>query len=221
MDVNLFAAVDRYISDLFAPEDVVLTATRKAILASGIPDGSISAGQGAFLQLLAGMVHASRILELGTFAGYSTIWLARGMTSDGKLITMEANPIHADLAKANLERASLTDRVDLRIGKALDRLPDLETESAGPFDLVFIDADKPPYTEYFHWALRLSRPGTLLIFDNVIREGKVLNPSSDDPAVQGVRRLNQALATDPRVKATILANVGTKSYDGMAFALVL
>jgi caffeoyl-CoA O-methyltransferase len=221
MDDKLFAAVDEYINGLFAQEDPVLTATRDSIAAAEIPNGSISASQGSFLQLMARMVRASRILELGTFAGYSTIWLARGLTEPGKLITIEANPIHAELAKANLERAGLTDRVDLRIGKGLDRLPELEAESAGPFDLVFIDADKPPYTEYFHWALRLSRPGTLLIFDNVIREGKVLDPSSDDPAVQGVQRLNRALAAEQRVSATILANVGTKSYDGMALAPVL
>ena len=221
MDDKLFAAVDEYINGLFAQEDPVLTATRDSIAAAEIPNGSISASQGSFLQLMARMVRASRILELGTFAGYSTIWLARGLTEPGKLITIEANPIHAELAKANLERAGLTDRVDLRIGKGLDRLPELEAESAGPFDLVFIDADKPPYTEYFHWALRLSRPGTLLIFDNVIREGKVLNPSSDDPAVRGVRRLNQALAVEPRVRATILANIGIKKYDGMALAVVL
>jgi caffeoyl-CoA O-methyltransferase len=221
MDENLFAAVDEYINDLFASEDPVLTATRNSIVASEIPDASVSAGQGSFLQLMARLVRASRILELGTFAGYSTIWLARGLTGPGKLITIEANPIHAELAKANLERAGLTDRVDLRIGKGLDLLPAIAAESAGPFDLIFIDADKPPYTEYFHWALRLSRPGTLLIFDNVVREGKVLDPSSDDPAVRGVRRLNQALAEEPRVSATILANIGIKKYDGMAIALVL
>jgi caffeoyl-CoA O-methyltransferase len=221
MDENLFAAVDEYINGLFAQEDSVLTATRDSIVAAEIPDASVSASQGSFLQLMARLVRASRILELGTFAGYSTIWLARGLADHGKLITIEANPAHAELAMANLERAGLTDRVDLRIGKGLDRLPELEAESAGPFDLVFIDADKPPYTEYFHWALRLSRPGTLLIFDNVIREGKVLNPSSDDPAVRGVRRLNQALAVEPRVRATILANIGIKKYDGMALAVVL
>jgi caffeoyl-CoA O-methyltransferase len=221
MDDKLFAAVDEYIIDLFAPEDAALTAAKDAVVRSGIPDASISASQGSFLQLMARVVRASHILELGTFAGYSTIWLARGLTDHGKLITVEANPIHAELAKANLERAGLTDRVDIRVGKGLDRLPELEAESAGPFDLVFIDADKPPYTEYFQWALRLSRPGTLIIFDNVIREGKVLDPLSDDPAVQGVRRLNQALAAEPRVSATLLANVGIKKYDGMAIALVL
>jgi caffeoyl-CoA O-methyltransferase len=221
MDEKLFTAVDEYINGLFASEDPVLTATRNSIVESEIPDASVSASQGSFLQLMARLVRASRILELGTFAGYSAIWLARGLTGPGKLITIEANPIHAELAKANLERAGLMDRVDLRVGKGLDLLPAIAAESAGPFDLVFIDADKPPYTEYFHWALRLSRPGTLLIFDNVVREGKVLDPSSDDPAVQGVRRLNQALAAEPRVSATILANIGIKKYDGMAIALVL
>jgi len=221
MDEKLFAAVDEYINGLFAQEDPALTAAKEAIARSGIPDASVSASQGSFLQLMARLVRASRILELGTFAGYSTIWLARGLTSPGKLITIEANPVHAELAKANLEQAGLSDRVDLRIGKGLDRLPELEKETAGPFDLVFIDADKPPYTEYFQWALRLSKPGTLLIFDNVIREGKILDSSSDDPAVQGVQRLNQALAAEPRVSATILANIGIKKYDGMAIALVI
>jgi caffeoyl-CoA O-methyltransferase len=221
MDEQLFAAVDEYINDLFAREDPASAAARQAIARSGIPDASISASQGSFLQLMARLVRASRILELGTFGGYSTIWLAGGLTDPGKLITIEANPIHAELAKANLEHAGLTDRVDLRIGKALDQLDELEAESAAPFDLIFIDADKPPYSEYFQRALRLSRPGTLLIFDNVIREGKVLDPLSDDPAVQGVQRLNRALAAEPRVKATILANVGIKKYDGMAIALVL
>ncbi|HEV3412955.1 MAG TPA: O-methyltransferase [Puia sp.] len=221
MDEQLFAAVDEYINDLFAREDPASAAARQAIARSGIPDASISASQGSFLQLMARLVRASRILELGTFGGYSTIWLAGGLADPGKLITIEANPIHAELAKANLEHAGLTDRVDLRIGKALDQLDELEAESAAPFDLIFIDADKPPYSEYFQRALRLSRPGTLLIFDNVIREGKVLDPLSDDPAVQGVQRLNRALAAEPRVKATILANVGIKKYDGMAIALVL
>jgi caffeoyl-CoA O-methyltransferase len=221
MDQEIFVAVDEYINGLFAKEDPALTAAKEAIARSGIPDASVSASQGSFLHLMSRLVRASRILELGTFAGYSTIWLARGLTNPGELITIEANPVHAELAKANLEHAGLTDRVDLRIGKGLDRLPELEAEGEGPFDLVFIDADKPPYTEYFQWALRLSRPGTLLIFDNVVREGKVLDPSSDDPAVQGVRRLNQALAAEPRVSATILANIGIKKYDGMAIALVL
>ncbi|HET6256293.1 MAG TPA: O-methyltransferase [Puia sp.] len=220
MDQKLFAAVDEYINDLFAPEDAALQAAQQSIAGSGIPDASISASQGSFLQLMARLVRASRILEIGTFAGYSTIWLARGLTDTGRLTTIEANPVHAELAKANLERAGLTGRVDLRIGKALDLLPELAAGSGGPFDMVFIDADKPPYTEYFQWALRLSRPGALLIFDNVVREGKVLDPSSDDPAVQGVQRLNRALAAEPRVNATILATVGLKKYDGMAIALV-
>lgn len=194
MNEKLFAAVDQYIDDLFAPEDAALIATRDSINKAQIPDASISASQGSFLQLMAQVVQASRILEIGTFAGYSTIWLARALPVTGKLVTIETNPTHAALATANLERAALKDRVDLRIGKALDRLPELHNESAGPFDLVFIDADKPPYTEYLQWAIRLSRPGAVLIFDNVVREGKVLDASSDDPAVQGVQRLNQALA---------------------------
>jgi caffeoyl-CoA O-methyltransferase len=222
MDQQLFADVDEYINGLFAREDPALTAARQTIADSGIPDASVSPGQGSFLQLMARLVRANRILELGTFGAYSTIWLAKGLTTGpGKLITIEANPDHAEMAKANIGRAGLTDRVDLRIGKGLDVLPELAKEQAGPFDLVFVDADKPPYTEYFQWALRLSHPGTLLIFDNVIREGKVLDPASDDPAVLGVQRLNRALAAESRVCATILANVGIKKYDGMAIALVL
>jgi caffeoyl-CoA O-methyltransferase len=221
IDEKLFIAVDEYINGLFAPEDPALTAARQAIADSGIPDASISASQGSFLQLMVRLVRASHILELGTFAGYSTIWLARGLKDQGKLITVEANPVHAELATANIERAGLKDRVHLRVGKCLDLLTTIAAESPDPFDLVFIDADKPPYTEYFEWALRLSRPGTLLIFDNVVREGKVLDPSSDDPAVRGVRRLNEVLAAEPRVCATILANIGIKKYDGIAIAVVL
>jgi caffeoyl-CoA O-methyltransferase len=221
MNQQLFEAVDEYINDLFAREDSALIAARQAIAESGIPDASVSPSQGSFLQLMARSVRASRILELGTFGAYSTIWLAKGLNTPGKLITMEANPVHAAMAKANIERSGLKDRVELRIGKGLDLLPQLAEETAEPFDLVFVDADKPPYMEYFQWALRLTRPGALLIFDNVIREGKVLDPAADDPAVIGVQRLNHALATEPRVSATILANVGLKKYDGMAIALVL
>ncbi|HTR28706.1 MAG TPA: O-methyltransferase [Puia sp.] len=221
MNQPLFEAVDEYIGALFAREDRALIAARQTISDSGIPDASISPSQGSFLRLMARSVRASRILELGTFGAYSTIWLAKGLSMPGKLITVEANPVHAEMAKANIERAGLVDRIDLRIGKGLDLLPKLAEESAEPFDFVFVDADKPPYVEYFQWALRLSRPGALLIFDNVIREGKVLDPASDDPAVIGVQRLNRALAIEPRVSATILANVGLKKYDGMAIALVL
>jgi caffeoyl-CoA O-methyltransferase len=241
MNDQTFLAVDEYISGLFVREDQALKSTTQSITAAGIPDGSVTPNQGSFLQLMARLVRAQKILEIGTFAAYSSIWLARGLAGvpfttstpssrpapspaappTTKLITLESNPIHAALAKANIERAGLKDIVDLRVGKALDLLPELEKESAGPFDLIFIDADKALSAAYFHWALRLSRPGTLLIFDNVIREGKVLDKTSDDESVQGVQRLNQLLAEEPTVSATILTNMGVKRFDGIALAVVL
>jgi caffeoyl-CoA O-methyltransferase len=220
MEKELFQAVDNYIGERFAREDEALRATRKSIEDAGIPDGSVSANQGSFLQLMARLVKAERILEIGTFAAYSTIWLARGLSEGGRLITLEFDPVHAGLARKNIADAGLSEVIELRTGRALDLLPQLEKESAGPFDLIFIDADKPPYAEYFLRALRLSRPGTLLIFDNVIRDGKVLDKQTDDERVAGVQRLNDVLAADPRVFSTIITTVGVKDYDGMAIALV-
>jgi caffeoyl-CoA O-methyltransferase len=221
MENDLFLAVDNYISGLFVKEDGALSATRTSIGEAGLPhDMSISSNQGSFLQLLARMIRAGRILEIGTFVGYSTIWLARGLGPGGRLITLEYDPVHAKLARANIAKAGVSDLVELRTGRGLDLLPELEKESAGPFDLIFVDADKPPYAEYYEWALRLSRPGTLLVFDNVIREGKVLDKHTDDEKVAGVQRLNQALAKDDRVMATIITSIGAKEYDGMALALV-
>lgn len=220
MENDLFLAVDNYISGLFAKEDEVLKGARAAIANADLPDMSISANQGSFLQLLARLIRAQRILEIGTFAGYSTIWLARSLAKTGRLITLEFDPVHAALAKTNIGKAGLADVVDLRIGKGLDLLPLLEKESAGPFDMIFVDADKPPYAEYFQWALKLSRPGTLLVFDNVIREGKVLDDNTDDEKVAGVQRLNRLLATDTRAYSTIITSIGTKYYDGMAIAVV-
>ena len=163
---------------------------------------------------------AQRILEIGTFAGYSTIWLARSLAPTGSLITLEFDPTHAAMARANIEKAGLTGVVDLRVGKGLDLLPVLEKESAGPFDMIFVDADKPPYAEYFQWALKLSRPGTLLVFDNVIREGKVLDDNTTDEKVAGVQRLNRLMAADKRAFSTIITSIGVKYYDGMAIAVV-
>jgi caffeoyl-CoA O-methyltransferase len=170
--------------------------------------------------LLVRLIKAERILEIGTFVGYSTIWLARGLGPTGRLITLEFDPVHAGLARDNIRRAGVGDLVELRTGKGLDLLPRLVEESAGPFDLIFIDADKPPYADYYQWALKLSRPGTLIVFDNVIREGKVLDKETDDDKVAGVQRLNRMLAEDTRVFATIITSVGVKDYDGMALALV-
>ena len=220
MERALFISVDDYISRLFIPEDEALTAATASIKESGIGDMSISPIQGSLLQLLVKLTRAGKILELGTFAGYSTIWLARGLPEQGRLITLEFSPVHADMAKKNIQRAGLDATVEIRIGKAIELLPGLAAESAGPFDLIFIDADKPPYADYFEWVLKLSRPGTLIIFDNVIRDGKVLDPESTDAAVIGVQRLNKVLAADRRVTATIMTTVGVKDYDGMAIVLV-
>ena len=220
MERALFISVDDYISRLFIPEDEALTATTASIKESGIGDMSISPIQGSLLQLLVKLTRAGKILELGTFAGYSTIWLARGLPEQGRLITLEFSPVHANMAKKNIQRAGLDATVEIRIGKAIELLPGLAAESAGPFDLIFIDADKPPYADYFELALKLSRPGTLIIFDNVIRDGKVLDPESTDAAVIGVQRLNKVLAADRRVTATIMTTVGVKDYDGMAIVLV-
>ncbi|HVS95731.1 MAG TPA: O-methyltransferase [Puia sp.] len=220
MNKDLFLAVDDYITRLFVCEDDVLIAARGSIRNAGLEDISVSPVQGSFLRLLGRLISARNILEIGTFAGYSTIWLARSLIAPGRLITLEFDPVHAAIAKTNFERAALSDTVDLRVGRGLDLLPQLEKERSGPFDMIFIDADKPPYPEYFQWALRLSRPGTLLVFDNVIREGKVLDRDSADEKVKGVQRLNEVLAHDPRVCSTILTTVGAKDYDGMAIAVV-
>lgn len=220
MENDIFLAVDNYISGLFAKEDDALQATRRSIADAGFDDISVSASQGSFLQLLARLIRAQRILEIGTFAGYSTIWLARSLAKTGRLITLEFDPAHAAMAKRNIERAGLAGVVDLRIGKGLDLLPVLEKEPSGPFDMIFVDADKPPYPEYFEWAVKLSRPGTLLVFDNVIREGKVLEEKTTDDKVAGAQRLNSLMAGDSRVFSTIITSIGAKYYDGMAIAVV-
>jgi caffeoyl-CoA O-methyltransferase len=220
MNQNLFAAVDHYISDLFEDQDSCLAATEQSIAEANIPSISISANQGKFLQLLARLTNAKKILEIGTLAGYSTIWLARALPQNGRLITLEYEPLHAEVAQKNIARAGLDRIVDIRVGKGLDLLLKLEAEGAGPFDMIFIDADKPPYKEYFDWALKLSRPGTLIVADNVIREGKVLEEKNSDEMVSGVKRFNKALAANPAVTATIIQTVGSKEHDGMALAIV-
>jgi predicted O-methyltransferase YrrM len=220
MDQKLFTSVDQYISDLFEDQDSCLAAAEQSIAEANIPSISISANQGKFLQLLARLTNAKKILEIGTLAGYSTIWLARALPQNGRLITLEYEQLHAEVAQKNIARAGLDRIVDIRVGKGLDLLPQLEAEGAGPFDMIFIDADKPPYKEYFDWALKLSRPGTLIVADNVIREGKVLEEKSSDEMVSGVKRFNEALAANPAVTATIIQTVGSKEHDGMALAIV-
>jgi caffeoyl-CoA O-methyltransferase len=220
MNQQIFAAVDNYIADLFNEEDSSLAAVEQSIREYNIPSISVSPNQGKFLQLLARSCNAKKILEIGTLAGYSTIWLARALPRDGHLITLEYESLHAEVAKKNIARAGLSSLVDIRVGKGIDLLPQLVAEGAGPFDMIFIDADKPPYKEYFEWSLKLSKPGTLIVADNVIRDGKVLDAISSDEMVAGVKRFNKALAAHRGVTATIIQTVGSKEHDGMALAVV-
>ena len=220
MNQKLFTQVDNYISNLLALEDQVLTDTIESLDIEGIPQQSVSANHGKFLQVMMIACNAKKVLELGTLGGYSTIWLARALPDLGKVITIEVDKHHGEVARKNIDSAGLSQKVDLRIGKALDILPEIIAENGEPFDMIFIDADKPPYTEYFEYALKLSRPGTLIICDNVIREGKVLDTNSTDEKVKGVQRLNKLLSQNTQVTATIIHTVGVKEYDGMAIAVV-
>jgi predicted O-methyltransferase YrrM len=220
MNKEIFLQVDNYISGLLAIEDKALTDTIKSLDNEGLPQHSVSANQGKFLQIMMIACNAKKVLELGTLGGYSTIWLARALPENGKVITIEVDKRHGDVAQKNIDNAGLSQKVDLRVGKALDILPKIIAENEDPFDMIFIDADKPPYTEYFNYALQLSRPGTLIICDNVIREGKILDNNSTDEKVQGVQRLNKMLSDNKNVTATILQTVGAKEYDGMAIAVV-
>jgi predicted O-methyltransferase YrrM len=212
--------VDQYVADLFEPPDAVLEAALADSQAAGLPSINVTANQGRLLHLLARAMGARRILEIGTLGGYSTIFLARAVLPDGQVVTLEAEPRHAAVARANFARARLTDVIDLRLGPALDTLPRLVESGAGPFDLIFIDAHKPEYPDYLTWALALSRPGTLIIADNIVRSGAVADAASTDANVQGVRRFNERLAAEPRVTATIVQTVGSKGYDGFAMAVV-
>ncbi len=217
---NNFAAVDDYINDLFAFEDEPLKETIQSLEKENIPQISVSANQGKFLQVMAKLVNAKRILELGTLGGYSTIWLARALGEGGKVITLELDPKHAAVAQRNIDHAGLTDKVEIRIGKGMDSLTKMINDKEPPFDMIFIDADKPPYAEYFQASLKLSRPGTLIIADNVIREGEVLNTDSSDEVVKGVQRFNALLSNTRDITATIIQTVGSKYHDGMALAVV-
>lgn len=220
MTPDLFESVDQYIGNLLGVEDGVLTDTLKTMEQTTMGFVNVSANQGKFLQLLARLNNAKKILEIGTLGGYSTIWLARALPDDGRLITLELEQSNADIAQKNIAKAGLENIVEIRVGKAIDLLPELEKDGSKPFDMIFIDADKPPYTEYFEWALKLSRPGTLIVADNVIREGKILDQNSTDEKVKGVRRFNAMLAKNDLVSATILQTVGSKGHDGMAIAVV-
>jgi predicted O-methyltransferase YrrM len=219
MSQTVWTQVDDYIGGLLLPADPVLDAALEASAAAGLPTIQVSAAQGKLLSVLAGAVGAKTILEIGTLGGYSTIWLARALPPDGRLISLEVNPTHAEVARANLARAGVDGIAEVRLGRAIDTLPLLADEGL-TFDFVFIDADKPSTPAYFEWALRLTRRGGMIITDNVIRDGKVIDADSDDPNVQGVRAFNAMLAAEPRVTSTIIQVVGSKGYDGMALALV-
>ena len=220
MSQDQWTAVDRYVTDLFVAPDPALENALATSAAADLPAINVSPAQGKLLHLMARAHGARNILEIGTLGGYSTIWLARALPAGGRLITLEANPKHAAVARANIAQAGLTRVVDLRLGQAIETLPQLSAEKLGPFDLIFIDADKPGYPDYLFWALELSQPGSLIIADNVVRNGEVANAVSIDPNVQGVRRYNALLAAEPRVTATVLQTVGSKGYDGLAVALV-
>ncbi|MFB6839548.1 O-methyltransferase [Streptomyces sp. NPDC056361] len=216
-----WTAVDHYFADTISPDDEALTAALAASTAAGLPEIAVAPNQGKLLHLLALMQGARSILEIGTLGGYSTIWLARALPADGRLITLEYDPAHADVARANIAHAGLAKIVEVRTGAALDSLPRLEAEGAGPFDLVFIDADKVNNPHYVTWALKLSRPGTVIIVDNVVRNGKVATPHPDDPAITGTRAMFDLVAGEPRLDATAFQTVGTKGYDGLLLARVV
>jgi predicted O-methyltransferase YrrM len=220
MNQDQWTAVDRYISNALMPADPVLEAALQASAEAGLPAINVSPPQGKLLHLLARIHGARSILEIGTLGGYSTIWLARALPVGGRVITLELDPKHAEVARANFARAGLANAIELRLGRALDTLPQLAAEGRGPFDLIFIDADKVSIPDYFAWALKLSRRGTVIVVDNVVRKGAVIDADSSDPSVQGVRRLNQMLAAEPRVSATTVQTVGGKGYDGFTLAVV-
>jgi predicted O-methyltransferase YrrM len=221
MGQEQWGAVDRYLSDLLLAPDPALEDALAAGAAAGLPAHDVSPLQGMLLEVLARAVGARAILELGTLAGYSTIWLARALPDGGRLVTLEADPGFAEVARANVAGAGLADVVDVRVGRALDTLPALAAEGGEPFDLIFIDADKRSNPEYLEWALRLSRPGTLIVADNVVRDGAVLDAASTDETVQAVRRFHELLAAEPRLVATVIQTVGVKGHDGFAVVLVI
>ena len=217
----LWASVDRYLNATLIPSDPALEAALAANAAANLPAIDVSPSQGKLLQLLAETQRAHRILEIGTLGGYSTINLARALPPNGKLITLELDPHHAEVALANIAHAGLAHAVELRLGPALDSLAQLHAEHVEPFDLIFLDANKDGYPLYLTAALKLARPGTLILADNVIRDGEVIDPTSTDPNVQGVRRFLELLAANPRISSTAVQTVGSKGYDGFAIARVL
>lgn len=220
MESEVWTKMDHYFDARLVGEDRALTGAVEATSAAGVPLIQVSPTQGKLLMVLAAAVGARAILEIGTLAGYSTIWLARALPPGGRVVTLELREKHAQVARANLQHAGLADRVQVRVGRALDILDELAREHAGPFDLVFIDADKAGYPEYLTASLKLSRPGTLIVADNVVRDGRVLDEASTDPDMQGIRRFIDLVAAEPRLTATAVQTVGEKGYDGFAIAVV-
>jgi predicted O-methyltransferase YrrM len=221
MTQDVWTAVDQYINETLIPSDAALEAALQSSAEAGLPSIQVSPSQGKLLHLLARSLGARSILEIGTLGGYSSMWMARALPTGGRVITLEAAAQHAEVARANFSRAGLAESIELRLGSALDTLPELAAEGRGPFDLIFIDANKSTMAEYFDWSLKLSRRGTVIIADNVIRSGAVIDASSKDVDVQGVRRFNERVSAEPRVSATEIQTVGSKGYDGFAYLLVL
>jgi len=221
MSEDLWTKVDTYIAGTLVKPDSALDRALETSEAAGLPAINVSPSHGKLLHILARLVNARAILEIGTLGGYSTIWMARALQPGGRLITLEFEPKHAELAKANIARAGLDHVVDIRLGVALETLPRIAAENIGPFDLIFIDADKVTTPDYFQWALKLSRIGSLIVVDNVVRKGEVANAKTNDPSVQGMRRFIEMAAAEPRVMATALQTVGGKGYDGFSVALVI
>jgi predicted O-methyltransferase YrrM len=221
MSQDLYTAVDNYLAETLIPPDPVMDAVLKSCEEAGLPAIAVTPTQGKFLQIIARTIHAKRILEIGTLGGYSTIWLARALPPDGQVVTLEFNPQHAQVAQENFRRANVESLVNLHIGAALDTLPKIAATNPPPFDLIFIDADKANNPHYFKRALALAHSGSVVIIDNVVREGKVVNADSEDPDIVGTRRVLSDIANEPRVSATALQTSDAKGHDGFALALVL
>jgi predicted O-methyltransferase YrrM len=220
MTEKLWTAVDQYTTDLLLPADAHLDAALAASEAAGLPSISVSPSQGKLLMLLAKLAGAKHILEIGTLGGYSSIWLARALAPGGRLVTLEANPKHAEVARGNIARAGFSAVVEVRLGDARAGIQQLAGEGRTGFDVIFIDADKSGIPHYLEWSLKLSHPGTLIIVDNVIRDGALIDARSEDPNVLGARRMHEMLAAEPRLSATTIQTVGSKGYDGFTLALV-
>ena len=218
MTPETWKAVDDYIGSLFIPPDAGLDGAQRAAIEADLPPIAVSAAQGKLLQIIARMCRARRILEIGTLAGYSTIWLARALPADGRLISLEFDPKHASVAAGNVQRAGVADRVEIRVGRAIDSLPALE--GGEPFDLVFVDADKPSTPDYVRWALKLTRRGSVIIVDNVVRNGGILDASGADADSKGMREAMALIGAEPRLTTTAIQTVGAKGYDGFAISFV-